>query len=95
MSTPNRTLADVNALLLQQLYDGIGSTTESSELLEFTEAVAKLNASSRNNDQLTENIAKEEERQAQEDKEMFSQCAEGEVVDASFTETTGEYLQAI
>lgn len=73
-------LADVNSLLLQQLYDGIAQTVDSSELLEFTEAVAKLNASSRNNDQVAERELTEEERIAQEEKAAFGSLAEAEIV---------------
>lgn len=80
MSTGNRTLKDVNDLLLQQLYDGIGATSDSEQLLNFTEAVAKLNSSFKNNDQVAEKEMSEEERLAKEEMDMFSSCAEGEVV---------------
>lgn len=75
-----RTLEDVNNILLQNLYDGIsGSAGDSEALLNFTEAVAKLNASSKNNDKLSSSV-NEEERIAQEEKDAFASCAEGEVV---------------
>lgn len=76
----NRTLKDVNDILLQHLYDGIADTLDSEELLNFTEAVAKLNTSSKNNDQLADNELSEEARIAQEEKDAFASCAEGEVV---------------
>lgn len=75
-----RTLEDVNNILLQNLYDGIsGASGDSEALLNFTEAVAKLNASSKNNDKLSSSVS-EEERIAQEEKDAFASCAEGEVV---------------
>lgn len=81
MTKANRSLKDVNDILLQQLYDGISASEGNSEvLLNFTEAVAKLNASSKNNDQLADNEMSEEERIAQEDKEAFASCAEAEIV---------------
>lgn len=80
MTTSNRTLKDVNDLLLQHLYDGIADTIDSEELLNFTEAVAKLNSSFKNNDQVAEKEVSEEERLAKEEKDLFSSCAEGEVV---------------
>lgn len=84
MTRANRSLKDVNDILLQQLYDGIaGSKGESEALLNFTEAVAKLNSSFRNNDQVAEKEISEEERIAQEEKDLFSSCAEGEVIDGN------------
>lgn len=83
MAEAYRTLKDVNALLLGQLYDGISGTTNSAELLEFTEAVAKLNASFRNNDQVGEKELSEEELLAAQEKQAFSGCAEAEVVDGN------------
>ncbi len=80
MATSNRTLKDVNDLLLQQLYDVIGDTTGSEELLNLTEAVAKLNSSFKNNDQVAERELSEEERRAEEEKGFFSACAEAEVL---------------
>lgn len=81
MAKANRSLKDVNDILLQQLYDGIAASEGNSEaLLNFTEAVAKLNASSKNNDQLADNEMSEEERIAQEDKEAFASCAEVDIV---------------
>lgn len=83
MVRANRTLKDVNDLLLQQLYDGIDGTADSEELLNFTEAVAKLNSSFKNNDQVAEKEVSEAERIAQEEKEAFAVCAEGEIVDGN------------
>lgn len=83
MSRANRSLKDVNDLLLQQLYDGIGATADSEELLNFTEAVAKLNSSFKNNDQVAEKELSEEELHAQEDREAFAACAEAEIVDGN------------
>lgn len=84
MGVAIRSLKDVNNILLQQLYDGIAASEGNSEtLLNFTEAVAKLNASSKNNDQLANNELSDEERIAQEDKAMFASCAEAEVVDGN------------
>lgn len=80
MATSNRTLKDVNDLLLQQLYDVIGNTTEPEALLNLTESVAKLNSSFKNNDQVAEKEVSEEEKLAKEEMDMFSSCAEGEVV---------------
>lgn len=81
MSTAYHTLKDVNDLLLNHLYDGIAGTNDSVELLNFTEAVAKLNSSFRNNEQIADKEISEEERIAQEDKANFASCAEAEVVD--------------
>lgn len=83
MAKANRTLKDVNDLLLQHLYDGIADTIDSEELLNFTEAVAKLNASSKNNDQLADNELSEEERIAQEEKNAFASCAEAEIINGN------------
>lgn len=80
---PRHTLEDVNNILLQNLYDGISAAGGNPEaLLSFTEAVAKLNASSRKNDKLS-NTASEEERIAQEERDAFASCAEGEIVNAN------------
>lgn len=79
-----RTLEDVNNILLQNLYDGIcASAGDSEKLLNFTEAVAKLNASSKNNDKLAKAGPSEAERFAQEDKDNFASCAEAEIVDGN------------
>lgn len=83
MAGAYRTLKDVNDLLLGQLYDGISATTSSEELLNFTEAVAKLNSSFKNNDQVAEKEISEEELHAQQDKEAFAACAEAEIVDGN------------
>lgn len=84
MTEAYRTLEDVNNILLQNLYDGISASAGDSEkLLNFTEAVAKLNASSKNNDKLSKSELSDEERFAQEDKDNFSSCAEAEIVDGN------------
>lgn len=72
-------LAEVNNLLLQQLYDNIGNTDNSVELLNYTEAVAKLNASFRNNDQIAG--VKEEGQVDKEISQAFSGCQEAVVED--------------
>ena len=80
---PTHTLEDVNNILLQNLYDGIAASAGDSEkLLNFTEAVAKLNASSKNNDKLSKPELSEVEKFAQEDKDNFAACAEAELVNA-------------
>lgn len=84
MSEAYRTLEDVNNILLQNLYDGISECSGDSEaLLNYTEAVAKLNASSKNNDKLSKPELNEEERFAQEEKDNFASCAEAEVVNGN------------
>lgn len=45
-------LDDVNAAILRRLYDSICRAESTSELVELTEAVAKLNTSFKNNDSL-------------------------------------------
>lgn len=80
MATARRTLKDVNDLLLQQLYDGIANAEGNSEvLLNFTEAVAKLNSSAKNNDKLADTELTDEEREAEEDSARFASCAEAEI----------------
>lgn len=81
MSESLRSLSDVNNKLLEQLYDTICESSEPEQLLSLTEAVAKLNASSRNNDLVAARGMSEEEVRAEEDKAMFSRLAEGEIVD--------------
>lgn len=84
MTEAKVSLKDVNDILLQQLYDGIAASEGDSEaLLNFTEAVAKLNASSKNNDKLETHELSEEERLAEEDKDMFASCAEAEILDGN------------
>lgn len=83
MSEALRSLSDVNNKLLEQLYDTICASSEPEQLLSLTEAVAKLNASSRNNDLVATKSMSEEEIRAEEDKAMFSRLAEGEIVDGN------------
>lgn len=83
MSESLRSLSDVNNKLLEQLYDTICGSSEPEQLLSLTEAVAKLNASSRNNDLVATKSMSEEEIRAEEDKAMFSRLAEGEIVDGN------------
>ena len=45
-------LDDVNAAILRRLYDSICRAESTGELVELTEAVAKLNTSFKNNDSL-------------------------------------------
>lgn len=90
MAKASPSLADVNGLLSRKLYEAIAVTENPKDLLDLSKAVEKLNASLKG--QFSSEDEDEEERQAQEDKDMFSMCAEGEVVDASIKEATGEYL---
>lgn len=64
------TLNDLNTHLIERLDEVIRSTTNAEALLSLTEAVAKLNASSRNNNQL-ERPETDEERQAKEVANLF------------------------
>lgn len=79
MAEGKPSLADVNSLLLRQLYDNISESTDSGELLNFTEAVAKLNASFRNNDRVAG--AKEEGDTDREISEAFAGCQEAVITD--------------
>lgn len=74
MAEGRPSLADVNSLLLRQLYDNISESTDSAELLNFTEAVAKLNASFRNNDRVSG--AEEDGNADREISEAFLGCQE-------------------
>lgn len=65
-------LDEVNANLLKRLNILIESA-DSGELLDITEAVAKLNASQRNNDQF-ERPETAEERVEREQREVFGQA---------------------
>lgn len=64
------TLNQLNAHLIERLDEVIRCTKDPEALLNLTEAVAKLNASSRNNNQL-ERPETEEERQAKEVANLF------------------------
>lgn len=80
----HRTLDDVNNLLLQNLYDSIAHCSDDSEaLLNYTEAVAKLNVSFRNNDKLSSPEKDDQEKFAQEEKDNFASCAEAEIIDGN------------
>lgn len=63
------TLEDVNNSLLEKLNELIKDSSEPGEIVELTSAVAKLNASSRNNDLVA--TAREDDTQA-----LFSSLAE-------------------
>lgn len=86
--TPLHSLKEVNDLLLNHLYDQISGTNNTSELVELTEAVAKLNSSFKNNGQIAEDRVSEEERLAQEEKDNFASCAEGEIISGDYSQTS-------
>lgn len=77
---PNKTptLEEVNAHLLERL-DEVIQDAEPVDLLKVAETVAKLNASSRNNDLVAARID-EAEQQAKKEQEMFGHLKEGEVL---------------
>lgn len=72
------TLEEVNAHLLERLDEVIQDATP-EELLKVAETVAKLNASSRNNDLVAARID-EAELQKKKEQEMFGHLAEGETL---------------
>lgn len=72
------TLEEVNAHLLERL-DEIIQDAEPADLLKVAETIAKLNASSRNNDLVAARID-EAERQQKQEQEMFGHLKEGEVL---------------
>lgn len=76
--TKTPTLEEVNAHLLERL-DEIIQDAEPADLLKVAETIAKLNASSRNNDLVAARID-EAERQAKKEQEMFGHLNEGEVL---------------
>lgn len=72
------TLEGVNAHLLERL-DEIIQDAEPADLLKVAETIAKLNASSRNNDLVAARID-EAELQQKKEQEMFGHLKEGEVI---------------
>ena len=76
--TKTPTLEEVNAHLLERL-DELIQDAEPDGLLKIAETVAKLNASSRNNDLVAARID-EAEQQAKKEQEMFGHLSEGEVL---------------
>lgn len=69
------TLDDVNRNLLKKLNEWIETTDELSELVELSNVVAKLNASSRNNDLISMPVS-EEEQVEQDITNAFGKLAE-------------------
>lgn len=76
--TKTPTLEEVNAHLLERL-DEVIQDANPEELLKVAETIAKLNASSRNNDLVAARID-EAERQQKQEQEMFGHLAEGETL---------------
>ena len=76
--TKSPTLEEVNAHLLERL-DEVIQDANPEDLLKVAETIAKLNASSRNNDLVAARIdeAEQEEKKAME---MFGHLKEGEVL---------------
>lgn len=72
------TLEEVNAHLLERL-DEVIQDADPEALLKVAETIAKLNASSRNNDLVAARID-ETEAQAKKEQEMFGHLSEGEVL---------------
>ena len=72
------TLEEVNAHVLERL-DELIQDADAADLLKIGETVAKLNASSRNNDLVAARID-EAEQQAKKEQEMFGHLSEGEVL---------------
>ena len=71
-------LDDVNAAILRRLYDSICRAESTSELVELTEAVAKLNTSFKNNDSLGMNaeIVSNSKKADREQLEVLRKLAE-------------------
>ena len=76
--TKTPTLEEVNARLLERL-DELIQDANAMAILDIANAVAKLNASSRNNDLVAARID-EAEQQAKKEQEMFGHLSEGEVL---------------
>lgn len=72
------TLEEVNAHLLERL-DEVIQDADAEDLLRVAETIAKLNASSRNNDLVAARVD-EAERQKKQEQEMFGHLAEGETL---------------
>lgn len=71
-------LEEVNSHLLERL-DELIQDADASEILDIANAVAKLNASSRNNDLVAARIDEAEQQQKKE-QEMFGHLSEGEII---------------
>lgn len=71
-------LDDVNAAILRRLYDSICGAESTGELVELTEAVAKLNTSFKNNDSLGMNaeIVSNSKKADREQLEVLRKLAE-------------------
>lgn len=76
--TKTPTLEEVNVHLLERL-DKVIQDAYPDDLLKIAETVAKLNASSRNNDLVAARID-EAELQQKKEQEMFGHLKEGEVL---------------
>lgn len=76
--TKATTLEEVNNHLLERL-DELIRDANPAELLKIGETVAKLNASSRNNDVVVARVD-EAEQQAKKEQEMFGHLKEGEIL---------------
>lgn len=77
---PNKTpsLEEVNAHLLERL-DELIQDADPEAILNIANALAKLNASSRNNDLVAVRVG-EAEQQAKKEQEMFGHLKEGELL---------------
>ena len=78
------TLEEVNENLLKRLNDLI-KDAEPDQILDITEAVAKLNSSRKNSDQFNRPETPEE-RTEREQREMFGSVLSGEVVNETSRE---------
>lgn len=76
--TKSPTLEEVNTHLLERL-DEVIKTADPEGLLRVAETIAKLNASSRNNDLVAARVD-EAEQQAKKEQEMFGHLKEGELL---------------
>lgn len=76
--TKTPTLEEVNVHLLERL-DKVIQDADPDDLLKIAETVAKLNASSRNNDLVAARVD-EAELQQKKEQEMFGHLKEGEVI---------------
>lgn len=75
------TLETVNQNLLKKLNEVILDVEDATSLLSLTEAVAKLNSSSKNNDMLGQPKSEKDKTQEEVDG-MFGVLGEGEVINA-------------
>lgn len=76
--TKTPTLEEVNAHLLERL-DELIQDADPEAILSIANALAKLNASSRNNDLVAARID-ESEAQSKKEREMFGHLSEGEIL---------------